>query len=55
MERNRLMAVEVDVINMILIAAGMNLWKLLRWAADFLGWGIFFFDFYLSKSKLLPS
>jgi len=37
MDRNRLKGVEGDRINAILSAAGMNFWKLLKWAADFLG------------------
>lgn len=36
MDRNRLKGVEGDRINAILSAAGMNFWKLLKWAADFL-------------------
>ena len=37
MDRNRLKGSEGDRINAILSAAGMNFWKLLKWAADFLG------------------
>jgi len=36
MDRNRLKGILGDRINAILSAAGMNFWKLLRWAADFL-------------------
>ena len=36
MDRNRLKGTEGDRINAILSAAGMNFWKLLRWAAGFL-------------------
>jgi len=36
MDRNRLKGTLGDRINAILSAAGMNFWKLLRWAADFL-------------------
>ena len=36
MDRNRLKGVEGDHFNAILSAAGMNFWKLLRWAADLL-------------------
>jgi len=36
MDRNRLKGAEGDRINAILSAAGMNFWKLVRWAADFL-------------------
>lgn len=36
MDRNRLKGTEGDCINAILSAAGMNFWKLLKWAADFL-------------------
>jgi IS5 family transposase len=36
MDRNRLKGVEGDRVNAILSAAGMNFWKLLKWAADFL-------------------
>jgi IS5 family transposase len=36
MDRNRLKGVEGDRVNAILSAAGMNFWKLLKWAADLL-------------------
>jgi len=36
MDRNRLKGVEGDCFNAIMSAAGMNFWKLLKWAADFL-------------------
>ncbi len=36
MDRNRLKGAQGDRINAILSAAGMNFWKLLKWAADFL-------------------
>ena len=36
MDRNRLQGMDGDRINAILSAAGMNFYKLLRWAADFL-------------------
>jgi IS5 family transposase len=36
MDRNRLKGIEGDQVNAILSAAGMNFWKLLKWAAGFL-------------------
>ncbi len=36
MDRNRLKGVEGDYFNAIMSAAGMNFWKLLKWAANFL-------------------
>jgi IS5 family transposase len=36
MDRNRLNGKEGDRLNAILSAAGMNFWKLLKCAADFL-------------------
>ncbi len=36
MDGNRLKGVEGDQINAILSASGMNFWKLLKWAVDFL-------------------
>ena len=36
MERNRLKGKDGDNVNAILSAAGMNFWKLLKWAADLL-------------------
>lgn len=36
MDRNRLKGIEGDKINAIMSAAGMNFWKLFKWAANFL-------------------
>ena len=45
MDRNRLQGVEGDRINAILSAAGMNFWKLLKRAADFLRQIFLWFQF----------
>ena len=46
MDRSRLKGVDGDRINAILSAAGMNLCKLLKWAADFLRQILLWFIFY---------
>ena len=46
MDRNRLKGAEGDRINAILSAAGMNFWKLLKWAADFLRQIFLWLQFY---------
>jgi IS5 family transposase len=50
MDRNRLKGVEGDRLNAMLSAAGMNFYKLLRWAADFLR-QIFFFVLFCQRAR----
>jgi IS5 family transposase len=54
MDRNRLKGVEGDRINAILSATGMNLWKLLRYAADFLRQFLFGLLYY-QRAKPCPT
>ena len=54
MDRNRLKGIEGDRINAILSAAGMNFYKLLRWAADLLR-QIFLWLLFCQRTKVLLS